>query len=141
AVAVAQLSGVKLTEAQRQQYRDQGYVLVRGVLSPAEVERYKARGREYALGNLPPGSEKMVVYDVRVAKGLVKPDDPEKGIWKYLNPDRYDPLFHEYPSHPNLLGVVADLIGPDIKAFLLMFIYKPPSLDFVHPYHQDAYYF
>jgi len=82
-----------------------------------------------------------VVKEVRVAKGLIKPEDPEKGIWKYMNPDRYDPLFAAYPSQPGLLDVVEGLLGPDIKAFLVMFIYKPPSLDFVHPYHQDAYYF
>jgi phytanoyl-CoA hydroxylase len=132
---------VPLTEAQRRQYQDRGYLLVRGVLSPDEVERYKARAREYALGNVPPGAHKMVVQDVRVAKGQFKPDDPERGIWKYLNPDRHDPLFHAYPSQPNLLDVVEGLIGPDIKAFLLMFIYKPPGLEFVHPYHQDAHYF
>jgi phytanoyl-CoA hydroxylase len=131
----------KLTEAQRQHYRDHGYILVRGVLPSEQVQAYKARAREFALGNLPPGSQRMVVKDVRVAKGKVTPDDPEKGIWKYLNPDVHDPLFAAYPSRPELCDVVESLIGPDLKAFLVMFIYKPPGLEFVHPYHQDAYYF
>jgi hypothetical protein len=131
----------KLTESQRQRYRDDGFLLVRGVFGPDEVERYKARAREFALGNLPPGGQRMVVKDVHVAKGLVQPDDPEKGIWKYLNPDRYDPLFAAYSAQPALLDVVEDLLGPDLKAFLTMFIYKPPGLDSVHPYHQDAHYF
>jgi phytanoyl-CoA hydroxylase len=130
-----------LTARQRQQYLDDGFILVRGVLTPEQIERYLKRAREFATGNLPPGSQRMVVQEVRVAKGLVKPEDPERGIWKYLNPDRYDPLFADYLVHPPLLDVVEDLIGPDIKAFLLMFIYKPPGIDFVHPYHQDAYYF
>jgi phytanoyl-CoA hydroxylase len=132
---------VKLSEAQRRHYAEQGYVLVRGVLTRGQVQAYKDRGREYALGKLPPNSQKMVVKDVRVAKGLLQPDDPEKGIWKYLNPDRYDPLFADYPAQPGLLDAVEALLGPDIKAFLVMFIYKPPFLEFVHPYHQDAYYF
>jgi len=131
----------KLTEAQQCEYREKGFVVVRGVLNAEQVATYRARARAFALGDLPPGSEKMVVKEVRVAKGLIKPEDPEKGIWKYMNPDRYDPLFAAYPSQPGLLDVVEGLLGPDIKAFLVMFIYKPPSLDFVHPYHQDAYYF
>ncbi len=139
--ATAAARPMGLTEAQRREYLERGYVLVRGVFTPDEVETYKARAREYALGKLPPGSEKMVVRDVRVVKGLVRPDDPEKGIWKYLNPDRYDKLFAEYPAKPGLLDCVEGIVGPDIKAFLVMFIYKPPALDFVHPYHQDAYYF
>jgi phytanoyl-CoA hydroxylase len=130
-----------LTEAHRRQYLDEGFLLLRGVLSPDLVEAYKKRAREFALGNLPPNSQRMVVKEVRVAKGLVRPDDPEKGIWKYLNPDRYDPLFAGYPGQPAMLDLVEALLGPDIKAFLMMFIYKPPALDFVHPYHQDAYYF
>ncbi len=131
----------RLTDEQRQQYLDQGFVLVRGLLSACELEPYKTRAREFALGKIPPGADKMVVKDVRVAKGLVKPEDPEKGLWKYLNPDKYDPLFAAYPSQPAIVDIVEDLIGPDIKAFLVMFIYKPPMLDSVHPYHQDAYYF
>jgi hypothetical protein len=130
-----------LTESQREQYLDRGFILVRGVLKAGQIEAYKSRAREFAHGHIPPGSEKMVIKDVRVAKGFVKPEDPEKGLWKFMNPDQYDPLFAAYPSQPALLDVVQDLIGPDIKAFLVMFIYKPPSLDFVHPYHQDAYYF
>jgi phytanoyl-CoA hydroxylase len=131
----------RLTESEHQQYFDQGYVLLRGVLTREQVERYTSRAREFALGQLPPGGERMVVKEVRVAKGMLHPDDPEKGIWKYLNPDRFDPLFAAYPRQPQLLDVVEDLIGPDLKAFLVMFIYKPPGIDFVHPYHQDASYF
>lgn len=140
-MAVLETSVARLSAAQRQQFQSEGYTVVRGILSPQEVEAFKTRAREYAHGKIPPGSEKMVVLDVNVAKGLVKLEDPERGVWKYFNPDRYDPLFKEYPSYPNLLDVVEELLGPDIKAFLLMFIYKPSVVDFVHPYHQDAYYF
>jgi phytanoyl-CoA hydroxylase len=135
------LTNETLSRRQRQQYADDGFVLVPGLLNPEQVDAYLKRAREFALGQLPPGAQRMVVQDVRVAKGLVKPDDPEKGIWKFLNPDRYDPLFAAYQSQPKLLDVVEDLIGPDIKAFLMMFIYKPPGIDFAHPYHQDGYYF
>jgi phytanoyl-CoA hydroxylase len=123
------------------QYRTDGYFVVRGVLSQHDIERYKTRAREFALGQIPPGADKMVVKEVRIARGAVKPDDPEKGIWKYLNPDRYDPLFAAYPGRSEILDIVEPLVGPDIKAFLMMFIYKPPGIDFVHPYHQDASYF
>src|SRR5215469_3771857 len=111
----------KLTAQQRQEYLEKGFVVLRGVLSIEDVEIYKARASEFAHGKLPPGSEKMVIKDVRVAKGLIKPEDPEKGLWKFVNPDKYDPLFASYPSQPGLLDPVEDLVGPDIKAFLVMF--------------------
>ncbi len=43
---------------------------------------------------------------------------------------------------PKVLDAVSSLIGEDLVAFLLMFIYKPPDLEqSVHPFHQDAVYF
>jgi phytanoyl-CoA hydroxylase len=133
---------VRLTEDQIREFNEQGFIVIPGVLSEEEIERYKHRAREIALGDLPPGGEKMVVKDVRVAKGEIKPDDPEKGIWKLLQPDWYDPIFEPYPRDAKLLDVIECLIGPDIKAFLTMMIYKPPGLESaVHPYHQDSAYF
>lgn len=55
-----------LTDAQRKEYATQGFTLARGVLGPEQVEIYLARAREFALGKIPPGSEKMVVKEVRL---------------------------------------------------------------------------
>lgn len=132
---------MKLTDAQRKHYEDEGYLLVKGVLTPGEIDRYKRRARELATGAIPPGAEKMLVRDVRVAKGEIKVDDPEKGLWKLLQPDWYDDVFEPYPATPALLDVVESLIGPDIKAFLTMMIYKPPGVQADHPFHQDSFYF
>lgn len=132
----------RLSEEERRHYGDQGYVIVRDILTPEHIGRIKARAREFALGDLPEGSEKMVVRDVRVAKGTLKVDDPEKGLWKFMFPDRYDELFREYASTPRLLDAAQSLLGPDLVAFLTMMIYKPPGVvEAVHNYHQDAYYF
>lgn len=131
-----------LTQQQIDQYWDQGYIVVPEVLSVDEIELYKKRAREIALGDYPEEAKKRVIKDVRVAKGLIPPpEDPEKGLWKFTNPDRFDKTFADYMSTPKLLDAVEDLIGEDILAFLLMFIYKPPRLEAVHPWHQDAYYF
>ena len=132
---------MKLSEAERKHYEDNGYVVVKGMLTPEEVNLYKSRARELATGAIPPGAEKMLVRDVRVAKGEVKVDDPELGMWKLLQPAWYDPIFEPYPQTPAILDPVEDLIGRDIKAFLTMMIYKPPGIQADHPYHQDSFYF
>jgi len=133
---------IVLTDDQKKQYEHDGYLVIKNILTPEEVEIYKRRASEIARGDLPPGGEKMIVRDVRVAKGEYKPDDPEKGVWKLLQPDWYDETFHDYPENKNLLDVVEQVIGPDIKCFLTMMIYKPPKLDDVHhPWHQDKQYF
>ena len=132
-----------LTPEQLEHYDEHGYVVVPGVLDPAEVERYRARARKIALGDVPEEASKRLVRDIAFARGNVPlPEDPEHALWKILNPDRFDSVMAECLRFPRVLDAVSSLIGEDILAFLLMFIYKPPELpQTVHPFHQDAVFF
>jgi len=40
-------------------------------------------------------------------------------------------------SHPNLLGVVADLVGPDVRLYWDQAVYKKPEKPRRFPWHQD----
>ena len=124
-------------------YREHGFVRVPELLSPAEVERYRARARAIALGDHPPESASRIMRDLQFAKGLRPlPADPEHALWKIMNPDRFDACFAECLRLPQLLDAVAQLIGDDLLAFLLMVIYKPPGVpEAVHPFHQDGVFF
>jgi phytanoyl-CoA hydroxylase len=132
----------KLSSTKVAQYRDQGFVIVRGLLDPEEVETLKSRARAIVTGESPKDLRRLIVRDVRVAKGKVKVDDPEHGMWKLFDPDRFDEYFRAYPATSSILDVCESLIGPDLMAFLVMMIYKPPMMEeAVHHYHQDALYF
>lgn len=132
-----------LSKNQIDHYAVEGYVVLPRVLEPGEVERYKRRAREIALGDVPEGAANRVIRDIAFAKGLRDlPDDPEHALWKIINPDRFDPIMAECLRVPRVLDAVESLIGGDLLAFLLMFIYKPPGVEqSVHPFHQDAAYF
>jgi len=132
-----------LTPEQIEHYREHGYVVVPGVLDEAHVERYKARAREIARGDFPEAAASRLVKDIAFAKGQrPMPDDPEHALWKIMNPDRFDATLAECMHIPKVLDAVSSLIGDDLMAFLLMFIYKPPGVPgSVHPFHQDAAYF
>jgi phytanoyl-CoA hydroxylase len=132
-----------LSSEQVARYRERGYVVVPKVLGGEEIERYRRRAREIALGDHPKGAASRLVRDIRYAKRLLPmPDDPELALWKFLNPDRFDPVMAECLRLPRVLDLVESLLGPDLLAFLLMFIYKPPGLDeAIHPFHQDAVFF
>ena len=135
----------RLSQDQIDEYWRNGFVNVGRVLSDDEIAAYKARGREVVLGDYPPEAENRVMWDVRIAKGLVdKPEDPEHAIWKLFNPDRFDAALGRFKFTPALLDAVEDIIGHDIIAFLLMMIWKPPAatgIEAVHHFHQDAFYF
>jgi phytanoyl-CoA hydroxylase len=124
-------------------YREHGYVIVPEVLRPDEIERYRQRARAIALGDHPADAASRLVRDVRFAKGVLPmPADPERALWKIMNPDRFDTVLAECLRLPRLLDAVASVIGEDLLAFLLMVVYKPPGVeDAVHPFHQDALFF
>ncbi len=132
-----------LSREQIEHYREYGYVVVPGVLGEDEMRLYRERARAISLGDLPNEARNRVVKDIAYAKGrLPLPEDPEHAVWKIINPDRFDPLFAEALRFPKVLDAVSSLIGEDILAFLLMFIYKPPGVPASeHPFHQDALYF
>lgn len=135
--------GKSLSAEQIAGYWENGYIVIPGVLSAEEIETYKARARAVAHGEYPPEAKSRIMRDVRIAKGVVPaPEDPEDGLWKLMNPDRFDQTFRDFTYTPKLLDPVEDLLGPDLIAFLMMMIYKPPMVaDAVHPFHQDAFYF
>jgi len=132
-----------LSSDQVKAYEENGFVVVPGVLRPDEVKRFLDCAREIAHGNHPPEARSRLVKDIRFAKGeLPMPEDPEHALWKVLNPDRFDPQMADALRVPAVLDAVESLIGEDLLAFLLMFIYKPPGLaQAIHPFHQDAFYF
>jgi hypothetical protein len=124
-------------------YREHGYVVAPETLGPDEIKRYLGRATEIAHGDHPADARKRLIKDIRFAKGeLPMPDDPEHALWKFINPDRFDAVMAECLRLPPVLDAVSSLIGDDLLAFLLMFIYKPPGVkDAYHPFHQDGAYF
>ena len=132
-----------LTREQIDHYWREGYVVLPPVLEPEEIERFLARARDIVHGDVPDEAANRIVKDISFVKGaLPMPEDPEHAVWKILNPDRFDATFRECLSLPRVLDAVESLIGEDLMAFLLMFIYKPLGVpQSVHPFHQDAVYF
>lgn len=133
----------RLSAEQIDHYHEEGYVVVQSVLTPHEIDRYLDRASEIANGEVPEAAENRLIKDIQYAKGnLPLPADPEHALWKILNPDRFDTVMAECLRLPRVLDAVSSLIGEDLLAFLLMFIYKPPGIEqSVHPFHQDALYF
>jgi phytanoyl-CoA hydroxylase len=132
-----------LSAEQIDHFEQEGYVVVPNVLARNEIDRYLNRASEIANGRIPEAAANRLIKDIQFAKGkLPMPEDPEHALWKVLNPDRFDTVMAECLRLPRVLDAVSSLIGEDLLAFLLMFIYKPPGIEqSVHPFHQDALYF
>lgn len=128
------------TQKQRDDYEKNGFVVVKGLIQPDKLEKYKTRFQEIC-------SKKIsipymtVMKDVTIAKSEFL--EGEKAITK-IQDFCYDDELFEYCCLPEIVDHVKSITGENIMAMHTMLINKPPdsgSLTSRHPLHQDMYYF
>jgi phytanoyl-CoA hydroxylase len=122
-------------------YDAHGFVLVRGLLPPEVLEVFTKRFLALVEGEVPPAPGMLVMRDVMVAKGAVRPASRPAAVAKIQDFHEDPVLFEGYVRHPALLERVEAFCGSDIKSIHTMLINKPPDVDGRHPLHQDLLYF
>jgi len=125
---------VKENGSYAEQYREQGYLVVEGLLTAEEVQQVRQRTEDLISGAVPgypmedielePGAERVELATVR----------------KLNRPADNDPVFLAHAGHPRILSIVESMIGPDIKLYNSQCFMKPPG-GVEKPYHQDSAYF
>ncbi len=128
---------VRLTDAQTGAYHRDGYIVVEGLLPPEEVTALGSRLREYTHGGRPMKGIKIQV-EPRVQRGELKVDHPGDGIRKLDLLVQEDDLFRKLGLNDNIVGVIAQLLGPDIKLFRNTLLMKPPEVGSQKGMHQDS---
>lgn len=131
---------MSLTREQINSYREQGYLLLPGLVPEARLAGYEQRFLDFARGTLEPSPGMKIMRDVMVVKGAVQPGAPEHGVNKLFNFEDDTGLF-AYTLEPGLLAAVRSLIGGSIYSLATNVFNKPPGVDGRHPMHQDLRYF
>jgi phytanoyl-CoA hydroxylase len=91
-------------------------------------------------GKIPPVNGMTVMRDVTIAKEKTM---GEMSITKIQNFNKDEILFM-YPKSPQIINLISDILGPNIKSMHTMLINKPPDTgkgSSKHPPHQDLWYF
>ncbi|KAK7499984.1 hypothetical protein BaRGS_00008832 [Batillaria attramentaria] len=129
-----------LTYEQRKFYEDNGYLVIKDLVSPEKLERYRQRFGEICQRKVQvPGL--LIMRDVAIAKSEFVPG--ERAITK-IQDFAYDDVLFEYCCLPEVLKYVENFTGPNIRAMHTMLINKPPDAGKKtsrHPMHQDLHYF
>jgi phytanoyl-CoA hydroxylase len=103
---------MQVTIEQYVRYREQGHLIVPGLLGPGEVAELLDHAEELAAG------------------------DPELLRIHMLH--RRLEIHERYMLHPEILDVVAALVGPEVLALQTMLFVKPPGSP-GQGWHQDSY--
>jgi ectoine hydroxylase-related dioxygenase (phytanoyl-CoA dioxygenase family) len=112
-------------------YREQGYLVVAGVLEPAMVERLRRD-----LADILHGARDVATHtDVYDLEPGHRPDAPR--VRRIKTPHRFLPSFRDLYRHPGLVGIVQRLLGPSIRLHGSKINLKAPHYGSPVEWHQD----
>ncbi|MFC5651159.1 phytanoyl-CoA dioxygenase family protein [Paenibacillus solisilvae] len=134
---------ISLTDAQIENYRENGYLMIKKLFTLAECDEIIQNANDMITGKIPLGAPNGIYMEPEaVAQGLVSNDKPDPAYLFKLGHRMHmtDEIFRYYAMHDKLADALADLIGPDIKCVQSMYIDKPQNFGVGQPYHQDSYY-
>ncbi|MDQ6420630.1 phytanoyl-CoA dioxygenase family protein [Paenibacillus sp. LHD-117] len=119
-----------LTEEQLASFRQEGFLIVKGLFQPAELEEIDTTFEEISREPVP---------------GYFDPDmqaddsDPLKRYPRVMHPHRFNDNAMKYMLHAPVMAVLHDLYGEEALAAQSMFYYKPPGSK-GQALHQDNFY-
>jgi phytanoyl-CoA hydroxylase len=128
---------MKLSAEHLEAYHRDGYVVVEDLLNSEEVASLRGRLREYTHGGRSPDGLAIQV-EPRIQRGELKVDHPGDGIRKIDFLVQNDDVFRKLGTHPNIISIIEQIVGPDIKIFRNSLLLKPPEVGSAKGMHQDS---
>ncbi len=128
---------IRLSAEQQATYQRDGFIVVENLLSSGEVESLRQRVRDYTHGDRDRRNIRFQV-EPRVTRGELTVDHPGDGIRKIDGLVEEDELFQALGLHDNIVGIVEQLLGPDLKMFRNALLLKPPQVGSQKGMHQDS---
>lgn len=126
--------------AEQRHYQEHGFVLLPGFFPEEAITRFDERFVALVEGRVARPDGLVVMRDVEVVRGAVRPRDALHAVNKLLSFED-DPVLFDYALHPPLLEAVRTLVGPELRTISTNVFNKPPDVDGRHPLHQDLRYF
>ncbi len=134
------MNASRIGESELRHYWEHGYVVIPGLFDDEALIRWKERFRAITNKEVEAAEGMLVMRDVMIAKGVVKPRSLDEAIYKVQDFEN-DPVLFGYSKDARVLDCVEAIIGPDVVSIHTMLINKPPNVDGRHPLHQDIIYF
>ncbi|MGE4603223.1 MAG: phytanoyl-CoA dioxygenase family protein, partial [Planctomycetota bacterium] len=128
-------------------YDRDGFVIIENLLPPDEVTGLQDRVREYTHGDR--STERLAIQvEPRVQRGEMGVSHSGDGIRKIGDLQarggggdglvESDDLYNDLAKHPNIVGVIQQILGPDVKMFDNAMLLKPPEVGSQKGMHQDS---
>lgn len=127
-----------ITEKDVQFYKEEGYLLVRGVFNQEEVAEMREAVEKIILR----AAHAKMDHNAAWQGDFLPPDELKKLVLKGFHDVHYhDSAFMRAVIHPNMTDVLKGIIGPNVQLHHSKMLVKPPANGAAFPMHQDYPYF
>jgi phytanoyl-CoA hydroxylase len=116
-------------------YKENGYLLVKGVFNQQEVEEMRNAVERILV------KAAASKFDANAAWGgdYLPPEELKKLVLKGFHDVHYhDASFTRAAIHPNMVDVLSQIIGPNVQLHHSKMLVKPPENGAAFPMHQDT---
>ena len=101
-----------LSQAQIEQFRDDGVLVVEGLLDEEEVGVLRERAEWVARGEASHISDRHMQVEPAVAAGEAEADSPAGSLRKLMHLAFVDEVFEAHARNPGILDCIEGLLGP-----------------------------
>ncbi|MBM82740.1 MAG: hypothetical protein CMJ78_19430 [Planctomycetaceae bacterium] len=129
-----------LSETQVQQFTDQGFALVNGLISADDIEAVCSEISRICESPQDFPAE-VIQHEPQVLQGEFKPERLELGVRKLFKIVKHNDFFRGFAARAEWLDVARALLGPDVYVLQSMLMMKPPECSGTKVWHQDNAYF
>ncbi len=128
-----------LAEEQVRQFRLNGFLTVRDVLSAEEIEALAAHTDLIAAGKVAHIPETSIQLEKMFREGTRNITDQVLSVRKLFNLAVYDEVMWSHVTNPRIVDIIVDLLGSDdIKLYGDQLFMKAPVTGTEQPWHQDS---
>jgi phytanoyl-CoA hydroxylase len=120
-----------------ERFWEDGFVVVSNLLTAAEVSALNQRTDDILAGKVA-FPRPFIHLEPEQSQSAVALIDPALVVRKISNLTTRDSLFGQLLQHPNVLGTVTTVLGPDVKLLNDQMLCKPARYGSAKPYHQDS---
>ena len=130
-----------VTEDDVARYHDEGYLVVEGAFSEAEVGAALQGLLDLIAGRYPTFDDFDIEAPAKAQWPALRGEERQDAVRKLMNFTPYDARLRTIAEHPPLTALLARLMGAAPELFQDMALIKPPRIGREKPWHQDCAYF
>ncbi len=127
-----------LTTEQQESFWENGYLAYHRVLSEEDLATLRQRSEDIISGKVTHVPPRYIQFEAEFRDGLPHNVEPLDAVRKMTQLCYFDEVFEQIARKAEIVDVIEDLLGPNIKLYTDQLMMKPRFNGTVTDWHQDS---